>query len=580
MKKYLFIILFLSFFMKLPVFAAEGDFLGEGGGFFIPPAINNNTAWSDDEKFKFIELSAKVYRGAKVKFVRFHPDTAAKIFSWGGVEDEYGAWKFIFADKIVGLLNQFGIEPIITVCVENPKEQPQNQIIPKDVAKFKEYLKLLVERYDGDGDFGLTMGSAYPDINGSGEVNTADWEALQEDKIQWAKKHIVRFFEIERPLDYLEKENGVNPSDYVTLVKLSSPVIRESNKNAKIFLSPINLKDLTKGVFNNRYGFIKDAPSLVDGATLLLFFDGNDLSVKEYSEKIKEVKKWFNEIGGENLLLWIGGVNFGAKPSTADITNPTKGFCNLKICSEKSQAEQIVKIIFRSFIEGYSKFLYYGFMEEIYNNNYYPYEHGGVVHRIFNENIINVRASYAVFSFLSGFLSESIEWNFTEIPSLPPNTYGVKGSHGSEEIFVLWYDWSREVGKDEDYTGLKKEVKLTGLNFTLADITQLYPDSYDIKLSDIDFEAMFKFSSYSRKVENGNLTITLERAPFLIRQHGEAMEEDKKEIEEIKEIVEEKVKEGGGKCGCNFNGSFNPSQLIVFVAFIIFIIRLRNHILV
>ena len=111
-------------------------------------------------------------------------------------------------DHRVGALSPEGIEVALTLA-----DVPSGS----DASAYKARFAAILERYDGDLDFGvepIDLNTAYPDINGSGSITNDDWEASDALKSAWAESHRLTMVEIGERVRSLEERTSLSQDAY------------------------------------------------------------------------------------------------------------------------------------------------------------------------------------------------------------------------------------------------------------------------------------------------------------------------------------------------------------------------------
>jgi len=146
--------------------------------------------------------------------------------TWIEVEPEKGKFDFTRIDFILAITAENGINVIgdhISSFVpwDNPFHFPRDkQTKYKSSTHFIRYVKTLVERYDGDLDFGLKESDlAYPkcDFNGNGVYES-------QEKREWADTHKILYWEVlNEPTIFFK---GFH-EDYLDILKTTYKAIKE-----------------------------------------------------------------------------------------------------------------------------------------------------------------------------------------------------------------------------------------------------------------------------------------------------------------------------------------------------------------
>jgi hypothetical protein len=553
--------------------------LGDSIAFIIPPPKSGSQwlweKWTKDEKTEYLTQTSRILSNLGAKIVKFSPELNLAVFSWDTVEPKLMEYDFTWADIVTGILKKSGLEPVIMMSSYNHRDHESTTMLPVNIKGYYDYIEMMVDRYDGDTDFYFTSGDNYPDINGSGTVNTADWEADKEEKLKWADDHRVLFFEIERDPFLLKEKYNISETEYGQLLLMTYDKIKEFNENAQVLTAAINLKNRTKNAFLSVFSAIKKTDKgHLDIAQVILEGGESDFLGNEILVNAKNFKAWMKDLGYDKEKFWISGFQLGALPGTGEF-----GKCKDSRCSEQTQAEQIVKVITGSLALGYEKILYGQTVEITYEGKNYPFEHTGIMKRAFEDltSEIQVRGAYAVFSFLQEKLSGISPDDISEVLNPPANTRIFKIINEDGIRYLMWYDWITEVPSGSDYGDKIKIISLTDIPYESVNIYELWPESYDSKLHPSDFSASFEFKMENRKISDSTLEIKLKRAPVLIMKHETMVSDDS--VNDVQETIPsdntveivEKDKSGGCIAGWTIAPTAYHGLLIIM--FLLLIVR-------
>ena len=171
-----------------------------------------------------VSLTTDDVKNLNVKYVR----TLYDVFKWDLIETERGVFNFSRTDYVVGQAADADVSLIATLYPyaiwdqEGNEECERNICNPQDWNEYTFYLKELVERYDGDDDFG-----SYPVSN-----------ELKE-KI---KQNPILFWEINNEPDSVDPEGSPmsfdgDINDYFEQLKKSYMAIKEVCNNCKVLIA-------------------------------------------------------------------------------------------------------------------------------------------------------------------------------------------------------------------------------------------------------------------------------------------------------------------------------------------------------
>lgn len=142
-------------------------------------------------------------------------------FMWDEIEKEPGQFDFSETDNYIQEAQEYGFHTLANIQSYNHWDQgdePQEpmegepiqkpEVLPKDKKAYKNFVKKLVERYDGDGKDDMD-GLKYP---------VKYWEIANEPEMQ------------EPPLVFFKG----TPKDYVEILKITREAVKEADSTAKI----------------------------------------------------------------------------------------------------------------------------------------------------------------------------------------------------------------------------------------------------------------------------------------------------------------------------------------------------------
>jgi len=169
-------------------------------------------------------LTIEDVKKLNVKYVR----TLYDVFKWDLIETEKGTFNFSRTDYVVGQAADANVSLIATLYPyavwdqENNEACERNICNPQDWNEYVLYLKELVERYDGDDDFGN-----YP---------------ITDELKEKIKQNPVLFWEINNEPDSVDDEGHPmsfdgDVNDYFEQLKNSYVAIKEVCKDCKVLIA-------------------------------------------------------------------------------------------------------------------------------------------------------------------------------------------------------------------------------------------------------------------------------------------------------------------------------------------------------
>lgn len=431
---------------------------------------------------------AVAYRAAGVDRVVLAP-LAAEVSSWGAVEKvkptpgkPFGRFDFFVLDAIV---EAFDGDAVLVVSARAAWDHAAGEA-PKDRAAFKEYARALMERYDGgDTSFGVADNDdSYPDIDGSGKVTSADFEASSEAKLAWARAHRVAAFQVETEL--------LQPGGRDDYAKVFGDVMAVAEGvDVPIWLAPFPAT-IPQADFAARVaplvGAGEDAP---DAIVVSVAGAGADPTVAGALDAVRKLLKSLANTGYSGDLL-VGGASFGWRAGA--------GGCEER-CDEAMQAEQAAKLIAGSAASGAKGLLYDGVLEKADDPT-------GAGLAAIDAGVAGAtprrRPALAVARIVARALGPKSAETATKVAS----THAVRSATCTgEEAAVVWYDWTLEVGPGQPYQDLVKRVSID-LPFDSVRSALLGPGT--------------AFEPAKVEAAGGKADVTLGRTPVLLvsRQGG------------------------------------------------------------
>lgn len=219
---------------------------------------------------------------------------------------------------------------------------PRNVPLQGDTANFKAYLRLVVERYDGDTEFGVEPSDPlYPDcdLNNDGLITS-------EEKTQWAQQHRFHIWElVKEPLPpeavHGPGQIGLTAEEVVEILQVGWEAIHEVDPDAVVLFGGI------------APGPIGGLDKLANYLTEILQSGGGQyfdiLGIDAFThpvEDVLDIQRGILQSSGLEKLLWVVqiGTNDGGFGH-----NPYGG-------TLQKQAAFVVKGFVKAFAAGQKKF--------------------------------------------------------------------------------------------------------------------------------------------------------------------------------------------------------------------------------
>lgn len=434
------------------------------------------------------------------------PDIAKEISSWGAVEKvpgkTFGRYDFFALDAIVESFNGVAVIPVTSECWWDQHDG----LIPMNMNAFLDYIRAVAERYDGDIDFGVPVqDESYPDIDGSGKVTISDWEATEEEKKGWAENHKIAGIMIGTEF----APQGVPKAEYAELVLKIRDVIRKANPKIEIWIAPFSAAmgkaDISArfSPFAGKHG--EERP--FDFATVECPEITKDLTVQKGVSQFEMVNKWLKESGVK--ANEEGGVTL--IPLVRFYDREAQTFCPSVQCSKETQSEQMIKAIGMFAAKGTKGIAYQGVLGKD--------ESQGDALAVFSvalqsSAILNIKPAGLIFDAVCKIFSTNNPGK--ELVIGVSNAYAIKGKVCGDLSFILcWYDWTRDVDPNSQYSGLVKIISFKQEGGGVSKGFALYTDPQTVKVG----EDKISINPDEVKLEDkgdGVISVSLGRSPVLV----------------------------------------------------------------
>lgn len=466
-----------------PAWAA--GLVGASRALVLPPEapydLENQTSLNEAERARWLSLFgryADLYVALGLGAVRVGAEPP-DLFSWGSVEPEPNKHRLLVADLFVEALVARGIEPVLPLSARAAWDHDASTRLPKDKGRYKDYVRMLVERYDGDTDFGVPPGEEYPDVTADGSVSIADWGATEAEKQAWATAHRVTWWEV--------GDRGTPDAEVGPLVQLTRGVMREASDDVRLVVG--GMTPSSKGVFLARVGSLDPSVAgelLVDAVSVEQDSPGAGLAALAVMEDARESFLWLGQAGLGGVPVWLtvgAGAQGGAGP------------CGDPRCSERTQAAQLVKLMVQA-LETVPVSVPGGFENRRFERVFLrePVEHGaggidgdwsggGLLALAEGDPAtapLLVRPAWATVARLAPLLSDlgpdAIKRVLTFPDTATRRVYRIEAASGA--TVVAWYNWDLDL-LDAPYDGRFLRVTVTGVDGEAVRVTGLYPTSID-----------------------------------------------------------------------------------------------------
>jgi hypothetical protein len=338
---------------------------------------------------------------------------------WDAVEPQKGRFDWSHNDSLFLKTYNSGINMVVTILTPNRWDQTVKKgrpihKMPEDIEAYKEFLRKVVERYNGDG------------------INDAPGAP------------VVKYWQIENEVDNKILWNDTM-ENYGELLKISYEVIKKADPSAKLLISgftnPSAYYKFYRPLFdylNNKYPR-KRFFDIVDFHWLVLSKDSwkeQLISSVKYNMKefIYDLRKKLVEIGYQDVSIWVNELSdYTGKP----ITDLTGEYLQR---SEKEQAISLFKMHIYLLIYSVKKIFWTTIIE--WHNwggdriNYY-FDNLGLIHNPRNNGEDHKKLSYYTYKLMVEKL-QGIYFDKVEFLALGKEIYGHKFLRDDKANYVLW----------------------------------------------------------------------------------------------------------------------------------------------
>ena len=342
------------------------------------------------------------------------------------------------------------------------------------LSGYKAFLSKLIERYDGDADFGVAevdVNQEHPDVDGSGSVTFADWGADNGTKKAWAVERKLDLIEIGDQPHVAETAGELAKTDYLLQLEAVYAVLNETGATTPVMLGTTAADNQSQGTFQTRFEGIDPASaplSAVSGA-----FDDAfaDISGDKAVEKIEGFFGWAGSIGYPDTERWIGSMRVGGTE------------CVDTRCGERLKASLIVKAVLTALHKGYGTILYgdpimpSGSSEQSGKHTaaLWNYESDAVLG---GDVEMASRPATDVWLVLVDVLAQV---DLADIELMPGDNPLVVGYKVGDKGWIYWYNWTRQVGPGESYSGKEFQARLDGLELPAIKVATLWKEEGDVE---------------------------------------------------------------------------------------------------
>jgi hypothetical protein len=424
--------------------------------------------------------------------------------------------KWTDADAAVMALTSSGLD----LCLTLPE-----LVEGSGLSAYQEYLSRLAERYDGDTDFGIDPADVnyeFPDIDGSGALTVADWEASDEAIATWAEAHRVVRIESGHEPRALEMKGQLAEDAYAAQLKVARASLKGAKSDQDLVLAGVRLDDQSKSHFTARFEAMSSATApWFDLALAHLFESGADISQHESATHLSKFGNWLDSIDHGSTPRWLGEL---ALPSSSDASSESP-FTDPRT-SQRTQSNGLIRLTTEALLEGFEAILYAVPIETESAGDTGMRAGTGLLAMTEIPGLepiqwpYEARPAYATWRWLVERFDGADGTDITRLSGLPNNA---KGARVSGQGWLVWYDWFVEVAPEADYAGALKPITLDGIPSASVLVTTLWPEEVDSKV-DESGAVEVTWTQELIAVEGGSVTVFMGRDPVWIEESNEVVD--------------------------------------------------------
>jgi len=393
----------------------------------VEEAIENGRKTSDIESSPFgflgvgenYDENLPYLKDIGVKWVRY---AGRSGIVWDIVEPEKERFNWYYNDSLYLKTSKDGINMVITILnpsrwdrAERDGRRPSHRL-PRNIDAYKNFLKKVVERYNGDG---------IDDAPGSPVIKY--WQIQNEPDIFWRD----------------------TPEDFARFLKISYQVIKEYNKNAKVVLAGVGMPS---GVQKFYIPMLKHLNKIKDGKGDR-YFDIFDLHWIEggtggykttkglmdertnFRELIKHIRESLDLYGYNNVPIWITEMaSYDGKPRNRRINFPFE--------SERDYASELFKRYIYPLSLGVEKIFWVSLIEwQNFDgegvNGYF--DSVGLINNPRNDGSSHKKIAYYTYKLMVEKLNGTY-WNKMKTLELGKDIFAYRLIKNSNIMYVIWVE--------------------------------------------------------------------------------------------------------------------------------------------
>jgi hypothetical protein len=411
-------------------------------GAFSRPFVPNDT-FPPEKIYQMISQLEEPYKHVQdigIKWIRPGVDIAWQLVQPTKEHVENGSYEWVVIDNLYGNVPS-GVNTLANVCTgrQGMKSGTWEFVNRHVEEKYLEFVKKVVERYDGDG--------------------IDDMPGL---------KSPVKYWQIENEPAFFYGPN-YDWQGFSHLVEITYKIIKENSPEAKVALGglavgfPVNPND---PLFEKAMGEQKFYISLLNnlkGKYIDIFVINYYGNPKEWPNEWRDIWNWkdmreiynvirekLNDNGYKNTEIWF-----------TEIATPSKPY------GEKAQAISLIKRYIYPLSFGVKKIFWWNMIEGEYPLEVdKPSNHFGLVYDGIGKNDLGYgvkKLSYYTYKKVIEVL-EGSDWNNIQIIQESDDIYIYKFTKNKKSIYVAWTN-----------NDTKKQVVIEGINSSVVKITEAVP---------------------------------------------------------------------------------------------------------
>lgn len=432
-----------------------------------------------------INLQDSAYKEAKDIGVKWHRPSMYMV--WFAVQKDLNSQSYDFSvfDKYYGnILSEINILANITSRLRQESEYTlAKSFLPNDGQKYLDFVKVVVERYDGDGK--------------------SDMPNLKNPVLYWQ-------------VDNEPNTRGMI-KDFAKLQKITYGAIKEACPQCKVLVGgaaqPISpdkkgLFVMDEQEFFDRFGeeyepILKELNGYGFDIFDFHWYGEADDDYRKLGLVYEQMKILLKKYGFGNVPIWITEMGaYSGGPSNKTLS----GEKMFSYQTETQQAADYLKRFVYSLSLGIEKiFPAFGLMEGLKGDDSY-FDHTGFIYEGKGSNDLGYgikKLSYYTYKKMTETL-EGSDWDNIQTIQGSDDVYIYKFKKGSKNIWVAWNDNSAS-----------KTITISGISSSQVKITEAVP-KYETGKEVVDYSTAF--NTETKTTSGGKITITLGDKPVFVEE--------------------------------------------------------------